>query len=111
MGGLQALFFANYYPDLVKGMVLIAPAVGFFDDTFCSASDLEKIKSLVIPENIPCTILAGIDDTVIPMDDIQALIDRSPKSPLSKLLKLKDDHQMNQSLEILLEEINLLISD
>jgi hypothetical protein len=109
MGGLQALFFANFYPNLVKGMVLIAPAVGFFEDSWCSASDLERIKSLIIPENIPCTILAGLDDDVIPMNDIEALIDRSQKSPSIKLLKLEDDHQLNQSLEILLKEIKLLI--
>jgi Predicted hydrolases or acyltransferases (alpha/beta hydrolase superfamily) len=56
LGGLQALFFANHFPELVRGMVLMAPAVGFFDDSWCSAADLQKIKSLVIPENIPCTI-------------------------------------------------------
>jgi len=108
MGGLQALFFANQYPNLVQGMVLVAPAVGFFDESWCSPEELKKIKSLIIPGNIPCTILAGVNDTIIPVDDIQALFDRSPESSLSKLLKLEDDHHMNQSLDILLREINLL---
>ena len=111
MGGLQALFFANYYPELVRGMLLIAPAVGFFEDSWCSPEELKKIQSLIIPENMPCTILAGDNDTVIPIDDIQALVDRSPESSLLKLMTLKDDHHMNQSLDILLKEIKLLVGE
>jgi len=110
MGGLQALFFANYYPDLVRGMVLVAPAVGFFEDSWCSVAELKKIQALIIPENIPCTILAGINDTIIPMAEIEALVERSPKSTLVRLLKKDDDHQLNQSLETLLKEIKLMTS-
>ena len=86
MGGLQALFFANYYPNLVRGLVLVAPAVGFFEDSWCSPAELKTIQSLIIPETIPCTILAGLNDVIIPIEDIQALVDRSPESASLKLL-------------------------
>lgn len=111
LGGLQALFFAKFHPELIKGMVLIAPAVGFFENSWCTEAELKEIKQLTIPKHIPCTILAGCNDTIIPMDDILSLINRSQKSNITKLLKLEDDHNLNNSLDILLSEIRLMISE
>ncbi len=111
MGGLSAIFFAMKNPGFVKEMILLAPAVGFFDSGFFSADDLKKIKSTYIPAGIPTTIIAGENDAVIPLSDIEAMVSRSSNSNQVKLLTVKDDHSLNRSLDLLLSLVKKMIKE
>ena len=110
LGGLNALFFAMQSPELVRGMVLIAPAVGFHDPSFCTPQQSEKIRSTYIPRGIPCNILAGKRDTLIPLSDIVNLVERSQDKRQIELLELDDDHSLNRSLDIMLEKLEAMMA-
>ena len=105
LGGLSALLYAMSSPDKVKGMILIAPAVGFFDETVFNDQDKELIRRTYIPAGIPCTVMVGKRDDVIPQADIEAMIARSPDQTNIKVIKQDDDHTLDQSLDLLLREI------
>ncbi len=109
LGGLSALFFAMEKPDLVKEMVLLAPAVGFFDPQLFSVEEQDRIYSTYIPDEINCTIFAGTRDDVIPMESILDLISRSPSHSGITLHKLDDDHSLNRYPEKLLESVQKMI--
>ena len=103
------MFFAMEKPDLVKEMVLLAPAVGFFDPQLFSVEEQDRIYSTYIPDEINCTIFAGTRDDVIPMESILDLISRSPSHSGITLHKLDDDHSLNRYPEKLLESVQKMI--
>ncbi len=110
LGGLSALLFAMSNPGMVEGMILISPAVGFFDQTIFSDSDKAIIRKTFIPENIPCTVMIGKRDDIIPQADIEAMIERSQDKSLITTVYRNDDHAQNQSLDFLLNEIDKMMS-
>ncbi len=105
LGALSALLFAASFRECVEGMILIAPAVGFFDDTIFNRKDKTLIRQTYIPAGIPCTVMIGKRDNVIPRADIEAMIERSPDKERIKVIVRDDDHALNQSLDLLLAEI------
>lgn len=109
LGGLSALMFAMKRPDLVKAMILIAPAVGFFDQRVFSEEDKAVIRQTFIPPKIPCLVMIGKKDDVIPRTDIDAMIERSPDKRLVRTILRDDDHALNQSLDVLLYEIKEML--
>ncbi|MCB1042649.1 MAG: alpha/beta fold hydrolase [Acidobacteria bacterium] len=90
LGGLTSLVFARDYPERVQALVLIAPAVGFFDPEYDTPEINEKLCELVIPPKIPTFILAGTQDEVIRLSAIEALVARSEPGPILK--QVTDDH-------------------
>lgn len=110
LGGLSAILYAMQNPGLVKGMLLISPAVGFFDKSVFSEKDQEIISQTYIPERIPTTIMIAKQDDVIPQADIEAMIERSPDKSLIQAVYRDDDHAQNQSLDHMLSEINKMMS-
>lgn len=110
LGGLSTLVFAMEKPELVAGMVLLAPAVGLYDKKMCSRREYEDLQTVVVPEGIPTTIIAAEKDDVIPMDSILALIERSDQKNL-KLIRVNDNHSLNRSLSYLLSSIKELMED
>jgi len=110
LGGLSALLFAMKQPALVKGMILVAPAVGFYDHSIFNDRDKQLIGRTYIPAKIPCTVMIGKRDTVIPQADIEAMIDRSPDKSLIRNVYRNDDHTRNHSLERPLAEINRMLA-
>ena len=106
LGGLTAILLALESPNLVKGLVLIAPAVGFFETRDYPQKYLDLLVDLKIPEAIPTEILAGQNDELIPLEAIEALANRSPHS---KLTVLRDNHGMNANLEIILEKLDQVL--
>ena len=110
LGGLSALMFAMEKPELVKAMTILAPAVGFFDPDFFSERETRIISRTVIPINIPCSIIAGEEDDVIPLKEIRKMVKRSPDSSKVTLKIVKDGHSLNQSLDLLLELVAKMIN-
>ncbi len=109
LGGLSALFFAMDKPHLVKEMILLAPAVGFFDSQLFSAEEQDRIHSTYVPNGINCTIFAGTRDNVIPLESILDLIARSPSRTGITFHKLDDDHSLNRYPDKLLESVQKMV--
>lgn len=105
LGGLTAVLLAMERPDTAKGMVLLAPAVGVRDASLFTAEQVEKLSTLYIPEGIPTIIIAGIRDDVIPLSAIRALVKRSPSQMRIALREVDDDHNLHQSLDLMLDAI------
>ena len=107
LGGLTAIMYAMKHPEMVRGLVLFAPAVGSKDGVSILA-DKEKglLETLYIPENIPSEIIAGIGDEVIPISAIRNLVKRSPEPENIVLHEADDDHVLHQSFDLILETIN-----
>ncbi|MDJ0841921.1 MAG: alpha/beta fold hydrolase [Acidobacteriota bacterium] len=77
MGGMTALDFVGRFPEKVKAMVLLAPAVGFTDPAFQTPEILAFVNNLVVPPGVPATVIAALGDEVIPLASIKALVSRS----------------------------------
>ncbi len=103
LGGLTALAYAGKRPEMVKAMILLAPAVGISLEGICRDADI--IKDAAIPSGVPSTIIAGARDEVVPISGIKALYDRSPDRNLIRFITVDDDHNLHQSLELMMEEI------
>jgi pimeloyl-ACP methyl ester carboxylesterase len=110
LGGLTAIMFAMKHPLMVKGMVLMAPAVGVRDKSILSDPKIEELfKSIFLNEKIPTSIIAGLNDDVIPIEDIRSLVQRSPLSGKIDLIEVEDDHNLHQSLDLMLDKISLML--
>lgn len=105
LGGLSALMLARDVPEMVKAMVLVAPAVGFYDTQYRTPKLMEMVNRLVVPVSIPTTIIAGTQDDVIPMEAIQRLIDRSKPQAIIDLITFQEGHRLNSpgAHEVLLQ--------
>lgn len=109
LGGLSAVLFAMKNPGFVKGMVIMAPAVGFFDKTIFSEAERLRLGKTYIPAGIPCVVIAAEYDDVIPLQAIEDMLARSPDRTQISLIKVKDDHRLNQSLDILYNNLKKMM--
>ena len=96
LGGLTSLIFARDYPEKIAAMVLLAPAVGFYDPEYDTPEINERINELVIPANIPTTVLAAKNDDIIRLEAVERLVDRSPGDV--QLQVFDDDHLLLSEL-------------
>jgi pimeloyl-ACP methyl ester carboxylesterase len=111
LGGLTALLFAMRKPRWVKGMVLLAPAVGTNRQDLFGADQLKVLDTVFIPERIPTTVIAGIRDDVIPISAIRSMVARSPDPDRIILHEVDDDHNLHQSLDLMLQSIREIIDE
>lgn len=95
LGGLSALLLARDLPHLVQGMILLAPAVGFHDPSYRTPEILKVVEALVIPSDIPTTVIMGEKDEVIPFASVQALIARSPNPEAITFIPVDDQHRLH----------------
>ena len=109
LGGLSALLFAMKRPERVKGLVLFAPAVGFFDPAFLEKKEMERVKTTFIPAGIPSIVVAGEEDAVIPMTDIREMIDRSPDASNIEFITVMDDHSLNRDPDFLIRTVERMV--
>ena len=109
LGGLSALFFAMDKPHLVEEMILLAPAVGFYDSRAFTVEEQDRIYSTYIPNEFKCTIFAGKHDEVIPMDSIRDLISRSPTHSGITFQEVDDDHSLNRYPDLLLDCVQKMV--
>ena len=94
LGGLSALDYAIRFPDTVSGLVLLAPAVGVFDEGVLDGEVVEFMAGLVVPAGIPTHIIAGIHDEIIPLQAIEDLVARSPEAEI-QMYRMEDDHLLH----------------
>ena len=105
LGGLTALMFAKAHPELIAALLLLAPAVGCRDNSIFNEDQQLMLDSLSLPETIPAVIIAGKRDDVIPIEAIRALVQRSPNPARIQLHEVDDDHNLHQSLGLMLDAI------
>jgi len=105
LGGLTALMVASAHPDKIAALLLLAPAVGCRDESIFTVDQKLMLASLYVPAAIPAVIIAGIRDNVIPLASIRALVQRSPDPGRIQLHEVDDDHNLHQSLKLMLAEI------
>ncbi len=108
LGGLTAVMFAMQYPKRVKGMVLMAPAVGCSDQSILAGHEA-LAASLYIPEGIPTVIVAGLRDELIPVSAIRSMVNRSPDKILIQVHEVDDDHMLHQSLDVMFASIDRML--
>lgn len=100
-GGLAALMLAIRHPARLRGLVLLAPAL----------LDLPEIgappSTLVVPPGVPCSVLHGRHDDIVPLAASEALVARS--GPLVTLQVLDDEHALRASLPAIVEAVRSLI--
>jgi pimeloyl-ACP methyl ester carboxylesterase len=111
LGGLTALLLAMRKPQWVEGMVLLAPAVGTGRPDLFDPNQLNVLDTVYIPEGIPTTVIAGIRDDVIPIRAIRSMIARSPDPHRVTVHEVDDDHNLHQSLYLMLQCIREIIDE
>ena len=105
LGGLTALTYAMSHPEMVHGLVLLAPAVGTKVEGLFTGEQERIMSSVYIPRGILTVVIAGFRDEVIPMNSIRAMIERSPDPGNIQLLEVDDDHDLYESLDLILQAI------
>jgi pimeloyl-ACP methyl ester carboxylesterase len=111
LGGLTAILFAMRKPQRVEGMVLLAPAVGTNRTDLFHAHQMEVLRTVYIPPEIPTTVIAGIRDDVIPISAIRSMVARSPDPRRITLHEVDDDHNLHQSLDLMLQSIREILDE
>ncbi|MBT3217854.1 MAG: alpha/beta fold hydrolase, partial [Proteobacteria bacterium] len=96
-GGLAALVLAHRHPERFHGLVLCAPAL------ILREPPAEDPESLVVSPDLPCIVLHGIHDEIVPIDASRRLAERSPHIEFHEL---DDDHQLTASLPQLIEAVS-----
>lgn len=108
LGGLTAVMYAMKHPEMVNGMVLMAPAVGCTDQSILAAHK-PLTASLYIPKGIPTVIVAGLQDDLIPVSAIRSLVQRSPERASIRLHEVDDDHMLHASLELMFRSVEQIL--
>ncbi len=85
LGGLMAVLFAYHSPDQVRKLVLLAPAL-----TLPVFS--EEVTG---PISIPCIIIHGTQDDVVPLGQARKLAERVFKD--LTYLVVNDDHRLHKT--------------
>lgn len=99
-GGLAALIVAIRHPERFRGLVLLAPALLALPEIGAPP------ESLVVPPGIPCWVLHGRRDDIVPLAASEALVARS--GPLATLQVLDDEHALRGSLPAIVDAVRQL---
>ena len=73
----------------------MASAVGFDNPEYRTPAILAFVERLIIPAGIPTTVIAGLDDEIIPIDAIRALVSRSPDPAAIDYIEVQDKHRLH----------------
>jgi pimeloyl-ACP methyl ester carboxylesterase len=109
LGALAALGVVATRQDLVSHLLLLAPAVGMarraelrpeveerrpglFDEA-------RRYSTLAVPPDIPATVIHGLGDDVIRLEDV---LDLARRSPSARLILVHDDHPLHGSRGLIL---------
>jgi pimeloyl-ACP methyl ester carboxylesterase len=98
-GGLAALWLASRHAGQLQGVILCAPALVW------SEPPVTDPGALIIPTTLPCTVIHGTRDAVIP---VQVSRDLAARCPHVRLLEPDDDHMLSGSLPLIIEAARTL---
>ena len=101
-GGLACALAAQRKPDRIKGLLLLAPALHFPEPPN------NNPKDLVAPNNITVIIIHSVEDDIVPISASKDYIERSEDNV--KLIEVKDNHVLENSIELIISEAKKLIN-
>jgi pimeloyl-ACP methyl ester carboxylesterase len=87
LGGTMAALFAARHPGQVRKLVLLAPALSLPE----FAQEAEGRIS------IPCTIIQGTKDDVVPLEEIRKTAEKVFQN--LKIIVVEDDHRLHRTAE------------
>jgi len=96
-GGVTAVLAAERAGVTLPGMVLCAPAL---ERAESPNDDPHSLKAMC-----PTTIVHGVNDDVIPMAVSERFVERAG----AKLVKVEDDHRLNESCGVMVAELKRLV--
>ena len=96
------------HPKMVLGIVLMAPAVGGMVKELLEGKERQALDSVYIPDGIPAVIIAGTRDEVVPLSAVRSMIERSPSPHCIELYEVDDDHDLHQSLDLMVQAIKTM---
>jgi len=108
LGGLTAIMFCIKHPDLVKSILLLAPAIWTYDRNILGQKLISSLTHMKIHDGIPTTIIAAEKDEVIPLEKIREF---SKRTKGINLLEVDDTHDLHASLNLIKKELDCIISD
>jgi|TARA_B110000263_G_scaffold39226_1_gene30877 predicted alpha/beta hydrolase family esterase len=101
-GGLACALAAQRKSDKLKGLLLLAPALHYPEPPNNNPEDL------VAPKEVPVTIIHSIEDDIVPISASKDYIKRSGNN--IKLIEVKDNHVLENSIELIIFEAKKLLN-
>jgi pimeloyl-ACP methyl ester carboxylesterase len=101
-GGLASAYLAGIHTDALSGVVLLAPALHWDE------APIDDASALLIPESLPCTIIHGVNDAVVPVSVSQELAKRCPHI---RLIEVDDGHSLSGSLDVMVRAVSAQLVD
>ena len=89
-GGLACALVAQQYPEQIKGMLLLAPALHLPE------SPNDDPEKLIAPNDFPITIIHSVTDEIVPVSASKDYIERSGNN--LRLIEVEDSHVLELSL-------------
>ena len=99
-GGRAATYVATRHPELIRGLLLAAPAYSIAEDP------VPHPEELVVPAHVPTAILHGCHDAIVPHELSLQIKARSGGHVSVEIVE--DDHRLEQSLPRLCSLARLL---
>ena len=87
LGGLMAVLFAAQHPGQVRKLVLLAPALTL----------PEFARQVIGPISIPCIIIHGTQDDVVPLELVRKLAEQVFTN--LTFLVVDDDHRLHKTAQ------------
>ena len=101
-GGLACALVAQQYPEQIKGMLLLAPALHLPE------SPNDDPEKLIAPNDFPITIIHSVTDEIVPISASKDYIERSGNN--LRLIEVEDSHVLENSFSIIISELNKLVN-
>ena len=101
-GGLACALVAQQYPEQIKGMLLLAPALHLPE------SPNDDPEKLIAPNDFPIKIIHSVTDEIVPISASKDYIERSGNN--LRLIEVEDSHVLENSFSIIISELNKLVN-
>ena len=101
-GGLACALVAQQYPEQIKGMLLLAPALHLPE------SPNDDPEKLIAPNDFPITIIHSVTDEIVPISASKDYVERSGNN--LRLIEVEDSHVLENSFSLIISELNKLIN-
>lgn len=88
-GGLASAYLAHTVPQRLRAVLLLAPALHH------SEAPVLNPSGLMVPASLPCTVIHGTQDAIVP---IAVSRDLARRCPHIRLIEVDDTHGLSNSL-------------
>lgn len=101
-GGLASAYLAHTVPERLRALLLLAPALHHSEEPVAHPSELR------VPASVPCTVVHGTRDSIVPIEVSRALAARCPHITL---IEVDDTHGLSGSLPTIAAALAKLCAD